>query len=258
MPGNPFEQIKSGHVILLMLISLLTPFLFAVEGELSLALAGVICYLLAASVLLLLARKNLADFQAIMGNTPSSSEVIKYGALGIPMVALSILTIYLFFYPLSYIAPEFVTSWLLEFPATFSRGEGMYILAMIILAPVVEEFVFRGFLLNNLTARFGTTTAIALSSCLFAILHTDILGSFLFAVLLSLVYIKTRSLYGPILIHMANNMIAVSWEYLAYTENEHYTLELFREEWWTVVIALLIIAPCCYWMRNSPLSGSYC
>lgn len=77
----------------------------------------------------------------------------------------------------------------------------------VILAPICEEIIFRGFLLGRLSAKYDLTTGILLSSVIFGVLHG---GSFLsftvFGVILSMVFIKTRSLLVPIIIHMVFNL----------------------------------------------------
>ncbi|MBT2582985.1 type II CAAX endopeptidase family protein [Planococcus sp. ISL-109] len=82
-----------------------------------------------------------------------------------------------------------------------------FILAII--APIAEEFVFRGLILNRLMAAFGFWNGLGLSSLLFAIFHINFFGAFLFAVVASLLYLKTGNLLVPILLHIANNLVAV-------------------------------------------------
>lgn len=87
-----------------------------------------------------------------------------------------------------------------------------FILAVI--APFVEEFVFRGVILHRLMATFGFWKGIGLSSLIFAIFHINFFGAFLFAVAASLLYLKSGNLLVPILLHMANNAIAVYQSYI--------------------------------------------
>ncbi|WKA55524.1 CPBP family intramembrane glutamic endopeptidase [Planococcus shixiaomingii] len=82
-----------------------------------------------------------------------------------------------------------------------------FILAVI--APIAEEFVFREVLLNQLMAIFGLWKGISLTSLIFAIFHFNIFGSFLFAVVASLLYVKTGNLLLPILLHIFNNTFSV-------------------------------------------------
>lgn len=78
-----------------------------------------------------------------------------------------------------------------------------------IIAPIAEEFVFRGLVLNRLMAAFGFWGGLGLSSIIFGLFHVNFFGAFLFAVVASLLYLKTGNLLVPILLHIANNLIAV-------------------------------------------------
>ena len=82
-----------------------------------------------------------------------------------------------------------------------------FILAVI--APFAEEFVFRGVILHRLMEALGFWKGIGLTSLIFGIFHINFFGAFLFAVVASLLYLKSGNLLVPILLHMANNAIAV-------------------------------------------------
>ncbi|WP_158599115.1 CPBP family intramembrane glutamic endopeptidase [Planococcus salinus] len=78
-----------------------------------------------------------------------------------------------------------------------------------VIAPIAEEFVFRGLVLNRLIATFGFWNGLGLTSLIFGIFHINFFGAFLFAVVASLLYVKTGNLLVPILLHIANNTVAV-------------------------------------------------
>ncbi|MBT2570091.1 type II CAAX endopeptidase family protein [Planococcus sp. ISL-110] len=82
-----------------------------------------------------------------------------------------------------------------------------FILAVI--APIAEEFVFRGLILNWLVEGFGFWKGVGLSSLIFGIFHINFFGAFMFAVVASLLYLKTGNLLVPILLHIFNNVIAI-------------------------------------------------
>lgn len=78
-----------------------------------------------------------------------------------------------------------------------------------LIGPIAEEFVFRGLILNRLITKFGFWNGLGLSSAIFGMFHIDFFGAFLFAVVASLLYLKTGNLLVPILLHIVNNTIAV-------------------------------------------------
>lgn len=91
------------------------------------------------------------------------------------------------------------------------------IFTIAILAPVVEEFMFRGVLLKRMIGKTSVWGGILISSLLFGILHLDVIGAFLFGVVASLLYLRTNNLLIPILLHIINNSLAAAAMFLAPT-----------------------------------------
>lgn len=86
-----------------------------------------------------------------------------------------------------------------------------------IIAPITEEFLTRGYLLNRLKEKYSTITAIVISSLFFAVLHFNFfntLYSFLFGVLFALLYLKTKSLIPCIIVHFIHNLMGFISYYL--------------------------------------------
>lgn len=84
--------------------------------------------------------------------------------------------------------------------------------AAVIIAPIVEEIVFRGVILHRFTIKWGVKWAILVSSIIFAFLHTDIIGAFIFGVVMCILYIKTASILVPVVAHIINNLLAYGLE----------------------------------------------
>ncbi|MBM6617890.1 CPBP family intramembrane glutamic endopeptidase [Bacillus suaedaesalsae] len=83
---------------------------------------------------------------------------------------------------------------------------------MITFAPVVEELFFRGFLFNKWGESMGLVKAMILSSFIFSLLHfnSGFIGHFFLGLLFCIVYVKTKRLIVPIILHTINNAIAGS------------------------------------------------
>ncbi|WP_391122474.1 CPBP family intramembrane glutamic endopeptidase [Psychrobacillus sp. L3] len=82
------------------------------------------------------------------------------------------------------------------------------LITLVFIGPVCEEIIFRGYLLGRLNAKFGIKKGIILSSIIFGVLHLEnAFGITIFAIILSVLYIKTRSLIVPIIVHMSFNTI---------------------------------------------------
>lgn len=84
-------------------------------------------------------------------------------------------------------------------------------LQVCIIAPIIEEFLMRGFVLGELKNTYGDAKALLLSALLFAILHFNMvqtLSSFVCGVILGLLYIETNSIICCIIAHSGYNLIS--------------------------------------------------
>ena len=124
---------------------------------------------------------------------------------------------------------------------------GLMLFSVVVVAPITEEFIFRGVLLHRWGTKWGVGAAIFLTSVLFGLLHANLIGLFVFGVVMALLYLSTRSLIVPIVAHAINNAIASGFELLtALTAPEDLainTLAEFRASWWLGVLCLLVSAP---------------
>ena len=77
----------------------------------------------------------------------------------------------------------------------------------VLLIPLLEEVIFRGFLLEVLSSRLGRAAGVVLSSFAFAILHGVAAAPVIFtlAVAMALVKLRTRSLLVCWLVHGTHN-----------------------------------------------------
>lgn len=88
-----------------------------------------------------------------------------------------------------------------------------------VIAPVAEEFFFRGFLLRfAASALQDRRLAIILSSAAFAAVHLSmpyaIPALFFLGILMGAAYCRSRKLYVPVAIHVAFNLKTLIWESL--------------------------------------------
>jgi membrane protease YdiL (CAAX protease family) len=112
-----------------------------------------------------------------------------------------------------------------------------------IVAPVVEEVIFRGIMIERLGAKYNYGWAVIISSVIFGILHSNPVGAFISGVILSLVYLKTKTLKGPIVIHIANNTIAaffmIADEKLAFSDSSWETVEPYISNGWIGILLFI-------------------
>lgn len=83
---------------------------------------------------------------------------------------------------------------------------------VVFISPVSEELIFRGVLLNRLKLILPMTFSILISSVLFAALHSfgSIISAFIFAICMTILYLKTDNILVPVFAHFLNNLIAES------------------------------------------------
>lgn len=90
-------------------------------------------------------------------------------------------------------------------------------LRLVCFAPLIEEFLFRGFLNNLLRGKVNTFVRMSIVSILFAALHfpyyihnwIQFLAYFIGSIILFLVYERRRSLFDAILLHSLYNGLLV-------------------------------------------------
>jgi len=88
----------------------------------------------------------------------------------------------------------------------------LVVFVAVVLAPLFEELIFRGFLYRALRDRLGVGFAIGLSSMIFATVHPSgytVLPIFGLSVLLCILYERTGSLVPSIILHSLHNLSGI-------------------------------------------------
>lgn len=88
---------------------------------------------------------------------------------------------------------------------------------IVLLGPIVEEFLFRHILFGNLSARMSFFFSALVSGLVFSLMHGDnkILIYVGLSFIFSFVFAKTRRISAPIVLHVFNNGVAVFAFYAA-------------------------------------------
>lgn len=121
-----------------------------------------------------------------------------------------------------------VTTWLDREPMQFmdaliltANPLWLLILAVIVIVPIYEELIFRGFMWSGLVGtKLGVWGTAIVTSVVFAVIHVqygwvELLGIFALAMLFSYARLLSGSLLLPIILHIFNNGLAM-WEYLTF------------------------------------------
>ncbi len=88
-------------------------------------------------------------------------------------------------------------------------------ISTVIVAPIVEEVVFRGLVLSRLKKAMNVWVAVVISSLLFGLMHAQLLWviyAFALGMLLAIVAERLNSIGASIILHMAFNLVGVFGE----------------------------------------------
>jgi len=85
------------------------------------------------------------------------------------------------------------------------------VIALVVIAPVTEELLFRGLILRGVASRHGELAGLLLSSMLFGAMHhgTSMFPALLAGLLLGMVALSTGSTLASMLLHAAVNAVPV-------------------------------------------------
>ena len=110
-------------------------------------------------------------------------------------------------------------------PAITIAAIAVGVLSMVLLAPLVEEIVFRGLLFGALAPRLGVLASALITALLFGAVHGDLVLFPLLAVLgfiNAIAYAATGNLWVPVILHALNNTLGAIA--LIVTSLEHYKM----------------------------------
>lgn len=157
-------------------------------------------------------------------------------ATGLAAFAVSYIEGFLGFLGLQASSPEGLT-----LPQS-GPAQVVYVLQICVLAPLCEEFIFRGMILQNLR-RFGNGFAVVMSAILFGMVHGD-LPQMVLAFLLGLVFgvlvIETDSIWVTIGMHAVVNTLSVGTDALSSQVGSNNA-----QAFYYVVVILAMVA--CVW-----------
>ena len=100
-----------------------------------------------------------------------------------------------------------------------SLALAMTFISLVVLPPIAEEIIFRGFLFTSLRAKFRLHYAIIITSILFGLAHLQFgagapllwaaaIDTFVLSVFLCLLRERSGSLWPPIILHAIKNLVA--------------------------------------------------
>jgi uncharacterized protein len=131
-------------------------------------------------------------------------------------------------------------------------------MSLVIAAPILEELIFRGIVLDGLLNKYKPSTAIFFSSFLFGFVHLNpwqFVTGFILGVFAGWVYFQTRSLALTIIIHAAANSSAFLMRFIVDVEAAmDYTVSEMYDGWVNFVLvitgSLILTIGGCLMLKN--------
>jgi uncharacterized protein len=118
---------------------------------------------------------------------------------------------------------------------------------VVIIAPVIEELIFRGIILNGFRKNYKAATAVFISALLFSLFHLNpwqMPATFVLGLLLGWIVIRTRSILLAIIGHAINNLMVLLTVTYWQEINTHWLFLMERTEKYIIsgmVILLSVI-----------------
>lgn len=101
-----------------------------------------------------------------------------------------------------------IPKWIEPLTKLYESAPGAAAISTVLIAPVVEEFLFRGYVLSGLIKRYAPLSAVALSALGFAVAHMNpwqFVPTYLMGLMLGWVRLRSGSLLPCLWLHLAFN-----------------------------------------------------
>lgn len=177
------------------------------------AIASLVGEFIAAAIIMAMCKTNIN--KAVKIKSVSIGDAVKYtlAAMGFAYVfnlLLSFMNINLSMFGFENKASDY--------GSTSGTVENIiYFIAIAVVPPIIEEFLFRGAILGSLR-KHGDALAIVVSAVMFGFAHSNFIQTpvtFLVGLVLAYLTVKTNSLIPAIIIHFVNNSSSVAFSLLS-------------------------------------------
>ena len=183
-------------------------------------------------------RRSGISVRRIIGSLPDDHRWPPVVGHVIPLILFSVGSGQITYYISSIISPSFTKEWFAG--EEFSLLQALFLITVV---PLVEELFFRGILINRWAAKWDTRRAVLISALIFAMLHKNVAGAFLYGFALAVIYIRTRTLIAPIVCHVLINgtalFIGIVWSSLDLPDQN----QSLQSAPWFGFLCIIISAP---------------
>ncbi len=207
-------------MIIAISVIFLVMYLVGISEGLAISVSGLLAYIILIPLILL--------FIHVDGSLDRIKDMLKFGStkralillVGIPIIITIIDFVLTIVYGIAWIgifgepstSTDLGTYW-----ESSSIDVALLFLSVAIVTPIVEELMFRGYILDAINRKHSDWTAIIWSSILFGLIHIDpfVVGqAFMGGIIYGWIRVRTGSLLPSIAGHMMWNMLALMLSYL--------------------------------------------
>lgn len=265
---NPFSMLQTRYLVLgtylvaSMIVGLGYAFLIQYnilpwdqDDPISMPVFSIAIWSLVVAVVLWAGHEYGLQLSQLFGKKIPQFSLFYAGLLVVSLLIFSMGSFSVVFYLLSLTFPAYAAQ-ILETDLMLGGGNSSYpqlydalmLFLLVVYAPISEELVFRGILLQRWATKWGVRWGLLWSSVLFGALHlNNPVGLTLFGLVMGLLYLRTRSLWVPVVCHSLNNLAAIGVDQLSKVTMsgpmEAVTVESMQDSWWMGLVLIAISAP---------------
>ena len=148
-------------------------------------------------------------------------------------------------------AADMLTMWIPDIMEASFKTYLPTFISIVIVTPLLEEWLFRGIILKGLLTHYSPLKAIVWSSVMFGMMHIEprvVVFAFCIGMTVGWIYWRTRSLWPCIFIHAINNAFAF------YALEKPSFAELIGNYFIAITIALFVCVLTGTWIKNNIVS----
>lgn len=166
-------------------------------------------------------------------------------------------------YSLSLVVPRYVEYEINRKYATTPISWIGFAISALLIAPVLEEFLFRGLIFQKIAIQKNIVKGLFISAIAFALIHLryDLITLFIAGIIYAVLYLKTKKLIYPILCHFFYNLIVVARKiyeqfYSGVDPKLHFTVAQYQEKflnnWQMHILFVALSTPyLCYFIYKN-------
>ena len=177
------------------------------------AIASLVGEFIAAAIIMAMCKTNIN--KAVKIKSVSIGDAVKYTLAAMGFVYVFNLLLSFMNINLSMFGFQNKVS---DYGSTSGTAENIiYFIAIAVVPPIIEEFLFRGAILGSLR-KHGDALAIVVSAVMFGFAHSNFIQTpvtFLTGLVLAYLTVKTNSLIPAIIVHFVNNSSSVAFSLLS-------------------------------------------